>query len=47
MGKTGIGELQWDTVEELLDPKVALDAAQELLRLEHQEAGEYVDTGSE
>lgn len=42
MGKTGAGELQWDAVGgELLDPKVALDAAKEL---EYQEEGEYVDT---
>lgn len=49
LGKTGIGELQWDIAasglegKELLDLQVALDAENELLRLDNLEAGEYID----
>lgn len=49
LGKTGIGELQWDIAAgglegmELLDLQVALDVEKELLRLDNLEEGEYID----
>lgn len=45
-GKTGVGELKWESeVSDLFDPIVAVDAEKELAYLNQEETeGEYVDT---
>jgi len=44
-GKNGMGELQWETGSDLLDPLVAAEAEKQLADLDNEDSeGEYVDT---